>query len=517
MGGWDAALFVDVLFSRSMASAAWTTLWIATLCQTFGTIIGFVFAPLMMGRSRILRFLAFLYLWIFRGTPLLVQVLFFYAVLPLMGIRLSVLATGLLALSLNEGSRMAEIVRSGLMSVSGDQREAAASLGFRRQHIFFLIVLPQAMRAIVPPLGNNFSYMIKATSLLSAISVAELLRHSQELAQATGHPLEIYIAAACWYLAMISLATILQHAAERRAKKADYRKQTRKEPMAAGAADDVTIVHPFNVPASGPLLEAQGLVKRWGGSTALDDVDVKIYPGEVLAVIGSSGSGKSTLLRSLNHIEEPDAGQIILQGECFGPYRDAGGKRVVPDTKTFDRQRRRIGMVFQRFNLFHHLTTRENIARGLVRVAGWKRPAAERRADELLRDLGLAGLEGRYPAQLSGGQKQRVAIARSLAMEPALILFDEPTSALDPEMVGEVLAAIKALAAKGMTMVIVTHEMEFARSVADRMLVMDRGRIIEQGPTAQIFNAPKHERTRAIFAHMRPSYPAIGDRHPASV
>jgi polar amino acid transport system permease protein len=500
MAGWHNQLFFDILFSSSMARAAWTTLWVATVCQALGTLIGFLVAPFAMERSRVLRLISFAYLWIFRGTPLLVQILFFYAVLPLMGVRLSVVATGLLALSLNEGPRMAEIVRSGLLSVSQDQREAASSLGLRRLQIFFLIVLPQAMRAIVPPLGNNYSYMIKATSLLSVISVSELLRNSQQLAQATGHALEIYAAGACWYMGITSAATLLQMGVERCLQRADRRLPDR----AAGNLPDgavQSVHHPYDAPAGEPLLEASGIVKRLGGTVAVDHVDLKVYPGEVVVIIGPSGSGKSTLLRCLNSIEEPDDGVVLLDGSTLGPYRDEAGRRRLPRRRDLDRQRRRIGMVFQRFNLFGHLTAAENITRGLERVLGQKRHAAERRAGELLGALGLAGFGDKYPSQLSGGQQQRVAIARALSMEPALILFDEPTSALDPEMVGEVLAAIRTLAKEGRTMVVVTHEMGFARSIADRLIVMDHGQIIETGPVRS-FDNPATARTREFLAQV---------------
>ncbi|MGK6315828.1 amino acid ABC transporter permease/ATP-binding protein [Neorhizobium sp. DT-125] len=498
---WDSALFSGILFSPTMAWAAWTTLWIATLCQTLGTLIGFLVAPMLMGKPRLPRFLAFLYLWIFRGTPLLVQILFFYAVLPLLGMRLSVLTTGILALSLNEGPRMAEIIRAGLISVSPDQREAAASLGLRKLQTFFLVVLPQALRAIIPPLGNNYSYMIKATSLLSAISVSELLRNSQQLAQSTGHPLEIYAAAACWYMGMISLTMIGQAFIEKRLHRSE---QQRHEVVRAEqpASPQAPVLHPLDLPSSAPLLEAKNLTKRLGNTLAVDEVSLSIHQGEVIVVIGPSGSGKSTLLRCLNYLEPPDSGEIRLQSEPFGPSRRPDGKTAAFDRRAFERQRRRIGMVFQRFNLFSHLSAQENIARGLVRVLGRPRAEARKRANDLLRDFGLAGLEHKYPSELSGGQKQRVAIARSISMEPALMLFDEPTSALDPETVGEVLGTMQTLARQGTTMVIVTHEMGFARSVADRIIVMDRGRIIEHGTAAQIFANPVHSRTRSFLAQL---------------
>src|SRR5580692_5409207 len=205
MKAWDQPLFLQVLTSTLLLHAAWVTVWVGTAAQAIGTVIGTAVAPMMLAKLRVLRLIAWIYLWIFRGTPLLAQILFFYAVLPQLGLRLDVLSTGLLALGINEGARMAEIVRAGLLSVPTEQREAAASLGLHPLLTFLLVVLPQAIRVIIPPLGNNYSYMLKATSLLSVISFSELLRTSQQLAQSTGRPLEIYVAAALWYLLILTI------------------------------------------------------------------------------------------------------------------------------------------------------------------------------------------------------------------------------------------------------------------------------------------------------------------------
>ena len=508
MGSLDQALFLQVVTSPLLLKAMWITIWMATVAQLIGIAIGIAVAPMSLVRARLPRFITWLYLWIFRGTPLLVQILFFYAVLPQVGVRLSVIATGLLALGLNEGARMTEIVRAGLLSVTNEQREAGLSLGLTRFQVFRYVVLPQALRVIVPPTGNNYSYMIKATSLLSVISISELLRTSQQLAQSTGRPLEIYAAAAIWYLCIISVVTFIQHHVERRLARAFTDRTTVPRPVAAAqvapSGDSAAKVAATTAITDAPLvLEASGLSKRLGGLLVLDDVDLKVHKGEVLAVIGPSGSGKSTLLRCINHLVTPDAGTVRLKGEAIGVREAArNGTRAALSRPLsegeLDRQRRRIGMVFQRFNLFPHLSASRNVSIGPERILGLTPAAAQQLAEAKLSQLGLADKFHAYPLELSGGQRQRVAIARALAMNPEVLLFDEPTSALDPEIVSEVLDAIQALARDGMTMVVVTHELVFARRIADRIIMMDAGRIVECAPPEQFFNHPQDPRTRAF-------------------
>ncbi|MEU3602814.1 amino acid ABC transporter ATP-binding protein [Streptomyces sp. NPDC006798] len=250
------------------------------------------------------------------------------------------------------------------------------------------------------------------------------------------------------------------------------------------------------------VLEARGIRKRFGDTEVLRGVDLDVARGEVVCVIGPSGSGKSTLLRCFNHLEKIDAGRVRVDGELVGYEQHGTSGTVLRERRPKDirRQRERIGMVFQRFHLFPHRTALQNVMEGPVAVKRRPRAEAERQARELLDRVGLADRAGHYPAQLSGGQQQRVAIARALAMEPALMLFDEPTSALDPELVGEVLAAMRDLARSGMTMIVVTHEMGFAREIADRVLFLDRGATVEEGPPEQLFGDPRHERTRAFLS-----------------
>jgi polar amino acid transport system ATP-binding protein len=248
-----------------------------------------------------------------------------------------------------------------------------------------------------------------------------------------------------------------------------------------------------------PMLVAREVRKTFGDLRAVNDVSLDMPPGEVLCVIGPSGSGKSTFLRCINQIERLDGGAIWIDGELVG-YRRAGDKLYPLTDKEIARQRLATGMVFQRFNLFQHMTALENIIEGPVTVQKRDRDEAVREAMALLERVGLAEKRNAYPLQLSGGQQQRVAIARALAMKPKLMLFDEPTSALDPELVGEVLAAMRDLAASGMTMIVVTHELGFAREVAHRVVFMDRGAIVEMGRPQDVLVKPQQARTRDFIA-----------------
>jgi polar amino acid transport system ATP-binding protein len=250
-----------------------------------------------------------------------------------------------------------------------------------------------------------------------------------------------------------------------------------------------------------PVVEAMGLRKSFGKHLVLKDVSLAVMRGQVVCIIGPSGSGKSTLLRCLNGLEEVQAGRILINRESLG-YRQQNGRLRPLNERSACRQRAAIGMVFQRFNLFPHLTALENVIEAPVLVRKVPVATARARGLALLERVGLGDKAGHYPSMLSGGQQQRVAIARALAMEPKLMLFDEPTSALDPELVGEVLTVMRELVATGMTMVVVTHEMGFAREVADRVIFMEAGAIVEEGSAAILFGAPRQDRTRAFLSRV---------------
>jgi polar amino acid transport system ATP-binding protein len=248
-----------------------------------------------------------------------------------------------------------------------------------------------------------------------------------------------------------------------------------------------------------PMVKAEGVHKHFGRLEVLKGIDLEVMPGEVVVMIGVSGSGKSTFLRCINHLEQINAGRLWVDGHLVG-YRQEGDKIYELREREVASKRAEIGMVFQRFNLFPHMTALENVCEAPCQVKGVSREAARARGRELLGQVGLAEKADAYPAQLSGGQQQRVAIARALAMDPKLMLFDEPTSALDPELVGDVLEAMKKLAQNGMTMIVVSHEMGFAREVGDRLVFMDGGVIVEEGPPVEVFANPRHQRTRAFLS-----------------
>jgi len=251
-----------------------------------------------------------------------------------------------------------------------------------------------------------------------------------------------------------------------------------------------------------PLVALRDIRKSYGDVEVLRGVSFDVHRGEVVCLIGPSGSGKTTLVRCINHLEKIQSGRITVDGELIG-YREHKGRIVEDSEKRIADRRQKIGMVFQRFNLFPHLTALENVTVGPIRVQGRDPKTVTAEARELLARVKLADRAGHYPSQLSGGQQQRVAIARALAMKPAVMLFDEPTSALDPETVGEVLEVMKELALTGTTMIVVTHEMGFARDVANRIVMMDQGAVVEIGSAEQIFTNPQQERTKAFFKAMR--------------
>ena len=250
-----------------------------------------------------------------------------------------------------------------------------------------------------------------------------------------------------------------------------------------------------------PMVRIRGLTKRYGGREVLRGIDLDVPTGSVMCIIGPSGSGKSTLLSCINHLERIDGGKVWVGGELVG-YREHKGRLYELPERQVARMRQRVGMVFQQFNLFPHMTALRNIMEAPMRVRRVPAAEARQRAMQLLERVGLASRHAQFPAQLSGGEQQRVAIARALAMDPQLMLFDEPTSALDPELVGEVLAVMKDLARSGMTMVVVTHELAFAREVGDALTFMDDGMVVERGHPRAVLSAPQEQRTREFLSRV---------------
>ncbi|UKF31418.1 amino acid ABC transporter permease/ATP-binding protein [Clavibacter phaseoli] len=487
-----------------------------------GLLVGGVLAAMQLSRFRALAVLARAYTVIYRGTPLILQLVFVFTALPHVGIVLSPIAAGALALALNEAAFFAEILRSGVRGVDAGQTAAARALGMVPRVVMRRVVGPQAARSIVPALGNEAVSTMKNSALASIIAVPELTLRSQQLASSTFEYFSIYFASAVMYLLLTGIVTVTQLLVEdaadldrtnrrsflsrlvprRRARAAasdggvDSGGAAAEDPVAAAAVASPDGRAPTGPADPGarvlgpPIVELRGVRKRYGANEVLRGIDLTIRAGEVIALLGPSGSGKSTLLRTINRLETVDSGEVLLAGRPIG--LDAAGRLAPEAAVAAQRVEAGVGMVFQQFNLFHHLTAQQNVAAPLRWVAGMDPAAAEARARELLAGVGLAARADVLPRHLSGGQQQRVGIARALAASPRVLLLDEPTSALDPELVAEVLAVIRGLAQReGLTMLIATHQMRFARDVADRVVFMAGGVVVEDGPARQVIDAPR--------------------------
>jgi polar amino acid transport system permease protein len=511
-------------------------------------------ALMRMSRSRLVRWLPVPFIWVMRGTPILLQLLFWYNVLPLIGIHTSAMATAIIGMTLNEIAFMAEIIRGGLLAVKQTQRDAAAALGLKRWQVLHRVVIPQALRTIAPAMSNEAIIIIKNTSLASVITVGELTLRSEQVVSTNFEYVPVFAAAGVLYLIATTGVVLVQSWLEARLNIERKARITAEAALRAREAGFLTVQGPAAVataplpanggrPSHGLLARLTGRSRRvevpaqpatrgetsaellsalqasqeasartgeayvqirdvrkaFHGKEVVKGVSLDVEPGNVVFLIGPSGSGKTTLLRTINHLESVDDGEILVGGDHVG-YRRSGGKLVPIRDPAAARAKARIGMVFQHFNLFDHLTVMENIIEAPVRVYGRKPAEVRQEARGLLAWAGLAEYENHYPHQLSGGQQQRIAIIRAVATHPRLMLFDEPTSALDPELVGEVLQLIRRLAEAGMTMVVVSHEIVFAREWADKVVFMEDGCIVEEGRPEELFRNPREERTRAFLS-----------------
>ncbi|HZP37226.1 MAG TPA: amino acid ABC transporter permease/ATP-binding protein [Methylomirabilota bacterium] len=511
------------------------TLRIFLASMAGGLALGLVIALMRLSPVRLLSGLAWIYVWLIRGTPVLLQLVFLFDALPYIGITMPPVTTAIIGFSLNEAAFAGEIIRGGIQSVSRNQTMAAASLGMGPLLTLRRIVLPQAMRAILPAVGNDAISVLKGTSLASVIAVNELTLRSQQIVAQNFKFFPVFAAAGVMYLAVTTLIAGVQFVLERRVSPdADRRRRPRGEtalgrlfgfrwrvpesaPAAAPAAGAavastaaaraarIDLVELVGAQAArtghdgtGPFVRCSDVWKSYGHRAILQGVDFTVHRGDVVTLMGPSGSGKSTLLRLIAHLEPVDRGEITVGGQYVGYERVDGVLRPSRHVAR-ERARARIGMVFQQFNLFEHLTALENICEAPVRVHGERPDQARARATTLLESVGLAYHADHLPSRLSGGQQQRVAIARALAISPRVMLFDEPTSALDPELVSEVLSVIRRLAEGGMTMIVVTHELRFAREVADRVVFMADGRIVEEGTPEQVLERPREARTQQFL------------------
>jgi polar amino acid transport system permease protein len=536
------SLFAHYLSLPYLIEGIWFTLAVTVLGLVGGLILGLALAAMQLSRFWMLAAFARGYTVIFRGTPLILQMVFAYDALPQIGIKLSAIGAAGLALAANEAPFIAEMLRAGVLGIDRGQVLAGQALGLTPAVLMRRIIAPQAIRTMIPAFGNETVSALKNSSLASMISVQELTLRSTQLASSTFDFFSIFFASGLIYLGLTTGVSLIQLFVERSLDLDRPAKQNRLvrflpwyrapmlEPAVAAAAAAADAPSDEAVPHTAPLRNAKvsradrtrrsatltrndavvdvnGLYKAYTNQPVLAGVDLTVRAGEVIALLGPSGSGKSTLLRCINHLEGWDAGTVKVGGRRMGFRED--GKPLSPRALAEERASVGVGMVFQQFNLFSHLTALENVAGPLRWVHGVSRIEADRRARELLERVGLGHRADALPRHLSGGQQQRVGIARALAPNPSVLLLDEPTSALDPELVNEVLEVIRRLAVEdGLTMIISTHQLRFADEVADRVVFLSGGSIIEEGPAHEVLTNPRNPLTARFLSVMEADKPA---------
>ncbi|OLY44728.1 polar amino acid transport system permease protein [Bartonella apis] len=553
---WGWSVFATWFLSEPVLAGLGRTILLTILATISGSILGTCLALARVSKSPLLSGLSWSYIWLLRSIPLIVLLLilnnlgYLYESVrltnplngeilvnyPMVSLLTPFLAA-FIGLTLNQSAFFAEIVRGGILSVDNGQHEAAASLGLSKKRQVLRIVLPQAMRTILPTGFNEIIGLAKGTSMVYVLALPELFYTVQVIYRRNLEVIPLLMVATVWYLVIMTVLSIVQYYIESIYAKGAVRNPSElafsrierslgnlarhfpffKTPSAAKdkltlsdqiedlAEGEAPSLDECQHPAFGNLYSGEGaevnvhnVSKYFGPNKVLDNVSLSVPAGSVTVILGPSGSGKSTLLRTINHLERVDSGFIDVDGELIG-YRREENTLYELKEKDILKQRAEIAMVFQNFNLFPHLTVLENIIEAPTQVKHTPYKIAVQEALDLLERVGLKDKAGVYPRQLSGGQQQRVAIARALALRPKVLLFDEPTSALDPELVGEVLDVIKELARSGSTLIVVTHEIGFARDVADTIVFMEHGKINEIGTPDEVFNHTKQARTKAFL------------------
>lgn len=553
---WGWSVFATWFLSEPVLAGLGRTILLTILATISGSILGTCLALARVSKSPLLSGLSWSYIWLLRSIPLIVLLLilnnlgYLYESVrltnplngeilvnyPMVSLLTPFLAA-FIGLTINQSAFFAEIVRGGILSVDNGQHEAAASLGLSKKRQVLRIVLPQAMRTILPTGFNEIIGLAKGTSMVYVLALPELFYTVQVIYRRNLEVIPLLMVATVWYLVIMTVLSIVQYYIESIYAKGAVRNPSElafsrierslgnlarhfpffKTPSAAKdkvtlsdqiedlAEGEVPSLDECQHPAFGNLYSGEGaevnvhnVSKYFGSNKVLDNVSLRVPAGSVTVILGPSGSGKSTLLRTINHLERVDSGFIDVDGELIG-YRREQNTLYELKEKDILKQRAEIAMVFQNFNLFPHLTVLENIIEAPTQVKHTPYKIAVQEALDLLERVGLKDKAGVYPRQLSGGQQQRVAIARALALRPKVLLFDEPTSALDPELVGEVLDVIKELARSGSTLIVVTHEIGFARDVADTIVFMEHGKINEIGTPDEVFNHTKQARTKAFL------------------
>ncbi|MBA1272922.1 amino acid ABC transporter permease/ATP-binding protein [Stutzerimonas azotifigens] len=493
---------LSLLSYKDFWLAAWVVIKLSVLTWLISIVLGFALALAKQSPRALLNMPARGYIWLFRSMPLLVLLIFTYNLPQAIPATSALISdpfwAGLIGLVICETAYVAEIHRGGLLSIPKGQSEAARALGLRFLGIQWRVVIPQALRVALPALTNEFISIVKLSSLVSVISLTEILMVGQRLYSQNFLVMETMAAVAFYYVLIVTLFDFLLKRLERFLDVGQRKPRPAPGPeVLAHPATQATVqARPVVANEQAPALQATRLHKAYNDVEVLGAVSLAIEPGEVVSVIGPSGSGKTTLIRLLIGLEQIDNGEICINGQPFIQLTREGAQR--PRFVEHAQHRLNIGMVFQSFNLFPHLNVLDNLllAPRYHRLA----PVAELRqqAFELLHKVGMLEHAYKYPQQLSGGQQQRVAIARALMMRPQIMLFDEPTSALDPEKVHEVLQVMETLAKEGITMVIVTHEMNFAFKVSDRIVFMEKGRVVCDD-TPPVLRSGRHPRVEAFL------------------
>ena len=482
--------FIEENRWEMVLSGLGVTCVISIFSALFGTILGFGLCLVRRSRYRLASGIAAVLIRFIQGIPVLVLLMVLFYVVFAQS-HLSGVVVSIVAFSINFAVYVSEMIRTGINAVDVGQWEAASALGFGRVKTFTKIIAPQAARHILPVYRGEFISMVKMTSVVGYIAVQDLTKATDLIRSRTFEAFFPLIVSAAIYFLLAWALTAALSVMERKIDPKRRRRELRG--IQTAGVQRETARAPEQLADAEPVIEISHLTKVYPNVTPLKDVNAEIRRGEVISIIGPSGTGKSTLLRCLNRLETPTGGSVKVFGQELTTARAAQLSAV----------RRRMGMVFQSFNLFAHLTIIENIMLGPVELLGISRQEAYDRGVELLRKVGLGEKAFNYPDELSGGQRQRAAIARTLGMRPDIVLFDEPTSALDPTMVGEVLSVIRNLATQGLTMLIVTHEMKFARDVSTRVFYMDQGVIYEDGTPEQVFGHPKTDRCQAFVLRLK--------------
>ena len=547
---WGWGVFAQWFFAAPVLEGLGRTLVLTGLGALFGFALATPLALARVSRSPLLAGCAWAFIWLFRSIPPIVLLLllnnlgYLYETIwigvPFTHIALlnesttdliSPFFAAVLGLTLNHAAFSAEAIRGGILSVDHGQREAAAALGLPGARQVRRIVLPQAMRAILPTAFNDIIGLAKGTSVVYILAMPDLFYTVQIIYHRNLEVIPLLMVATIWYLIILTALSAIQVHIERyyargatreqvavsrlsallrrwRSVRAARREDALKAGPQAGSAAAGSAAAGTDADAGisgwaqrrvGGKVGIHNVSKSFGTLKVLDDISLAFPSGSVTVILGQSGSGKSTLLRSINHLERVDDGFIDIDGELIGYRRDGRTLYELKEKDILQRRRADVGMVFQSFNLFPHLSVLDNLVEAPL-ASGVPRAQAQAEARALLARVGLADKADAWPRQLSGGQQQRVAIARALALKPKVLLFDEPTSALDPELVNEVLDVIRQLARSGTTLIIVTHEIGFAREVADTIVFMDDGRIVESGPPARVLGNPAQARTREFLS-----------------